>query len=87
MIIITGKIINKIPKEYTNKKNELIKEYALDLKDDDERFYNTVSMPIDKGEDLEVGEEISLQVKQYSGVTKNNTAYLINKFVNFVEIN
>jgi hypothetical protein len=84
MIIITGKVINIVDKEpYKNKKGDMVSQCEIDLKDSDERRYNTIACPPDKVSEIEEGDEIAVVVRQFGGVSKNGNYYLINSFVDF----
>jgi len=82
MITITGKVLNIIEKSpYTNKKGEIIEQVDVDLKDDAERYFNTVSCTPDQVKALEVGDEVTIEVRQFVGASKSGKPFLSNKFV------
>lgn len=88
MILISGQVITKVEVQpYQDPRTGVTSRmFEIDVKDSSERSYQTVSMPSEIAEKIEEGQDIILSVKQIYGISKNNKAYLFNKFDSFYSI-
>lgn len=75
MITVKGKVTFITEKSYKDKEGKTIKNYDLDIKQDDERWAQTVNVPDKVGNNISKGDEVEIPVRIYTYNTKSGSIF------------